>query len=253
MRDEGRGARDEGNPILRRLPDSRFSEVAPLWTGETAVIIGGGPSLSFADVELAHWAHKDTRVRCIAINDSYLWAPWSDVCYFADSRFWAWHTAGIDKPVLGLSKDQVRQRFEDFAGQKCSVMWSGSNITDEGVHILRNKHFPHHGDGLSEDSQMLATGRNSGWQAINLAVLAGAKRLLLLGFDGREAQSGATHWHGGHPLPTPQEFYQAMRRAFSLGEAPLKAAGVTVLNCSPGSGLDNFTKMDLKTALGAAC
>ena len=235
--------------ILRRLPASRFSEVLPGWADETAVLLGGGPSLTLDQVALVQTAHDAGKVRAIAVNDSYLWAPWADVHYAADSHWHRWHTDGIAKPLLGLSAAQVRQRWASFAGQKCSIENTGANITDDAVHMLRNKHFPLHGQGLSLDPGALVTGRNSGYQALNLAILSGAKTVILLGFDGKPGVDGKTHFFGEHPRPTPAAAYEEYRRAFSAGEAAIKAAGVVVRNCSPGSWIDSFEKMSLEEAL----
>ena len=235
--------------ILRRLPDSRFSEVVREWEGGTCVILGGGPSLTFKQIEAVNKAHMLGEVRCIAVNDSYLWAPWADVCYFADGQFWQWHTDGIDKPILGLKAEQVRNRFAAFAGEKCSISVVGNRIedikiTDDAVHILKNKRTNY--QELSLDPHHLATaqGKNGGFQALNLAVLAGAKDIILLGIDGKPG-----HFHGGHPKPTPDHFYEAMRKAFSCAETAIKEAGVRVLNCSPGTAVDSFPKMALEEAL----
>ena len=123
-------------------------------------------------------------------------------------------------------------------------------VDDGAVYILRNKNFPSHGTGLSLDGEYLITGSHSGWQALNVAVLAGAKTILLLGFDARAPATGQPgHWHGSHPTPTPVAAYVAYRRAFSAGAAAVKAAGVAVLNCSPGSAIDSFPKMALEEAL----
>lgn len=237
--------------ILRRLADSRFSEVVREWESGTAVVLGGGPSLTLDQIELAQSAHAAGRVHCIAVNDTYLWAPWADVSYFADAQFWEWHSTGIDKPLLGLKAGQVRQRFADFAGQKCSIENSSDNIKEDAVHILRNKRSPNNAQTLSLEPGVLATahGKNSGFQALNIAALAGAKKIILLGFDGRPAANGMEHFHGGHPRPTPSHFYEAMRKGFSAAEGAIKAAGVLVLNCSPGSGIDSFPKMPLAEAL----
>lgn len=237
--------------ILRRLPDSRFSEVVVEWLGATAAILGGGPSLTLDQFHRIGALHRGSGwLRVIAVNDAYLLAPWADVCYFADSEWWAWQTKGVPKPVLGLNADQVRAQFAAFTGQKCSIQNSGANIKDDAVHILRNKHFPNYGDGISLDPGALATGRNSGFQAINLAILAGAKKILLLGFDGKRGANGEAHWFGDHPRITPVDvFYEAMRKAFSAAEREIAAAGVCVLNCSPGSAIDSFPKMTLEQAL----
>jgi hypothetical protein len=249
MPDQAGALRVADRVILRRLPDSRFSVVERKWEGETAVILGGGPSLTFLQIEKVHTAHLAGKVRCIAVNDTYLWAPWADVSYFADAQFWGWHSAGIDKPLLGLRAEHVRKRFAAFAGEKCSIGVVGNRledikIEDEAVHVLKNNRTTY--QELSLDPQYLATaqGKNGGFQALNLAVLAGAKEIILLGFDGKPG-----HFHGGHPKPTPDHFYDAMRKGFSCAENAIKEAGIRVLNCSPGSALDNFPKMAIEEAL----
>lgn len=235
--------------ILRRLAADRFSEVLPIWPGQTVVLLGGGPSLTPDQVELARVAHAVGAVRCIAINDAYLWAPWADVHYAADAHWHRWHTEGIDKPLLGLGAAEVRARWTSFAGQKCSIENGGGNVDDDAVHLLRNAHGAVHGFGLSLNRRMLVTGRNSGFQALNLAVLAGAKTIILLGFDGKPAQDGKTHWFGDHPKLESSAVYALYRQAMSMAENELAAAGVSVVNCSPGSAIDAFPKMALEDVL----
>ena len=221
--------------ILRRPAAGTLSEVAREWIGATAVLIGGGPSLTreqVAQVELVREQRRALRV--IAVNDAYRLAPFADICYFADSEWWGWH------------KD--RPDFQAFAGQKCSISDSGGNIKDPAVHILRNANGRGHSFGLSLDPEQIVTGSNSGYQALNIAVLAGAKTILLLGFDAREP-TGKTHWFGDHPKREPIAAYAEYRKAFSAGESAILAAGVKVVNCSPGSAIDSFPKMDLEDAL----
>jgi hypothetical protein len=185
-----------------------------------------------AQVELVREQRRALRV--IAVNDAYRLAPFADICYFADSEWWGWH------------KD--RPDFQAFAGQKCSISDSGGNIKDPAVHILRNANGRGHSFGLSLDPKQIVTGSNSGYQALNIAVLAGAKTILLLGFDAREP-TGKTHWFGDHPKREPIAAYAEYRKAFSAGESAILAAGVKVVNCSPGSAIDSFPKMDLEDAL----
>lgn len=114
------------------------------------------------------------------------------------------------------------------------------NIGDGGVHMLRNGGR----DGLSADAAALQNGRNSGYQAINFAVLAGAKRIALLGYDGR-AQGGQTHWFGDHPVRTPEANLACYARNFNNMTAPLQQLGVEVVNCSPGTVVTAFPRIPL--------
>jgi hypothetical protein len=220
--------------ILRRLPKSRFSIIERVWEGKTAVLIAGGPSLTQEQVALVRRAREAGGVRVIVVNDAYRLAPWADICYFADSQWFDWHRS--------------RPEFVAFAGEKCSIQNTGMNVDDPVVHLLRNKHFPLHGEGISLDPGALATGRNSGFQALNLAILAGAKTIILLGIDGQKAPDGKTHWHNGHPEPSPEAVYECYRRAFSAGERDIAATGTRVINASPNSAI-GFEKMALADAL----
>lgn len=237
--------------ILRKLPapDDRFSEVLKNWAGATVVILGGGPSLTLEQVRMVEVAHKLERVKCIAVNDAYLLAPWADLHYAADSHWHAWHVDGIPKPALGLTAAQVREAWARFAGQKCTIENSGGNVKDRAVHMLRNKHgVGTHGRGISLDPRALVTGRSSGFQAINISVLAGASTCLLLGFDAKEGDA-VTHWHGGHPRSMPVMVHEQWRRHFTEAQREIAAAGVRVLNCSPGTAITAFDRVPLDQAL----
>lgn len=236
--------------ILERIDGERFSKVNAVWDGGVAVLIAGGPSLNAEQVELVRIAHLKNTVHCIAVNDAYLLAEFADISYFADHHWWRWHTDGIAMPLLGLRADQVCARWAAFAGQKCTIENSGQNVTDEAVHILKNAHGKIHGVGLSSDPRALVTGRNSGFQALNLAILAGAKKVILLGFDGRVGADGKTHWFGGHPRPTPSAAYPLYRQAMLAAVRDIDATGVRVINCSPGSAIDSFPNLELCEAMG---
>ena len=237
--------------ILRRVEGSRYSEVLPVWKEQTVAVIGGGPSLTQAQVE----AVRGTK--CIAVNDAFLWAPWADVCYAADMKWHTWMTQGyrvlpggakqpIDKPRLGLKAADVVARWRDFQGQKCSVEWEGTDLPDS-VHMLRNRNGDVHGFGLSSDPSFLVTGRNSGAQAMNIAVLSGATRILLLGIDGGPDKDGQTHFHGGHPSACTPSVWDAIRQSFSAMEHELERLKIKVINCSPISQI-GFEKRRIEDA-----
>lgn len=103
--------------------------------------------------------------------------------------------------------------------------------------------------GLSEQRNGLATGQNSGHQAINLAVLLGARRILLLGFDMKPAGDGRFHWFGDHPIKTPRNVFSAMLQAFPKTLDPLARLGVEVVNCTPDSALQCYRKAPLRDEL----
>jgi hypothetical protein len=202
-------------------PVASYAVVPRLWPGATMVLLGGGPSLTPADVD----ACRD-RVRVIAINDAYRLAPWADVLYACDDQWFRWH-----RDVPG------------FAGLKYTI--DPRAASRPRVQLLRNTGST----GLETDPSGLRTGANSGYQAINLAVHLGAARILLLGYD-MQRRGGRDHWFGAHPNQTSPPF-QLFRRQFGALVDPLAARGVTVLNCTPDSALDVFPCQPLATALAS--
>ena len=93
----------------------------------------------------------------------------------------------------------------------------------------------------------IGSGRNSGFQALNLAIQFGANPILFLGLDMR--LDAGSHWHGDHPPglnnPNP-EIVEVWRRIFAAEAPRLKARGIDVVNCSPGSALDCFEMANIE-------
>lgn len=229
--------------ILRKF-DERYSEIVREWEGETVVIVGGGSSLTFPDIDLTIAARKAGRIKCIAVNSAYLTVPCADVCYFSDSHFWADHFRGVPIPLLSLTAEQTRERFASFQGQKCSIKNSGGNITDPAVHIVQNRHGQGSGFGLSLDPRYLVDGRNSGFTALNAGILAGVKRALLLGFDGNPGPDGRTHLIP-NTRPTPMDAYPLYRKAMEQAKEAITKLGVEVVNCSLQSAIETWPKKRL--------
>lgn len=238
----------DGKKPLRRSdgwPVDRFSVIDRLWEGETAICIGGGPSLTQEDLELTR------RSRVIAINDAYLIAPWADICYFADAQWWKWHTDGIKKswPWASFTAEQQRESFKTFAGQKVTIDATGRMIPAPEVFMLHNDSMDRQDTGgLSERPNALRTGSNSGYQSVNLAVLAGAKRILLLGYD-MKFSGGRTHSHNGHPTKGAEDSYTRWAKNFDSMRPHLHKLGVEVINCSPDSVITAFKRGDIASVL----
>jgi hypothetical protein len=192
------------------------------WPDSTVVCVASGPSLTQADVDLCR-----DRARVIVVNDNYRLAPWADVLYAADAAWWRLH-----------------QGVPGFVGLKYSI---GSGAP-KGVIRLRNTG----NSGLEVDPSGLRTGRNSGYQAINLAVHFGARRILLLGYDCQGGVTGTSHWFGEHPhgLNRPSTaMYQSWQTYFATLVAPLASLGVDVINCSRRTAVTCFPRQSLTEAL----
>jgi hypothetical protein len=192
------------------------------WSLVTTVVLGAGPSLT--DEQVLHVRNADF-VRVITVNVSYQKAPWADVFYGGDYLFYKVHYA--------------RMKAVAF---KHVEMWTQDNAAAERWQINRIRGVNREGLGHSD----IHMGGNSGYQAINLAFLWGCKRILLLGMDMRLGPHGEKHWHGDHeePLVQRQTFDQWLLR-FEKMAIDLKAVGVSVVNCTPGSALTCFPMSDI--------
>jgi hypothetical protein len=97
---------------------------------------------------------------------------------------------------------------------------------------------------------VIGWGGNGGFQALNLAVQFGARRIILVGYDMRLDKG--LHWHGRHPagLNNPTDKNVARwRRAVDDAAPALRALGIEVINTSMESALGNYPKMSLGEAL----
>ncbi len=107
--------------------------------------------------------------------------------------------------------------------------------------------------GLESDPMGLRTGRNSGYQALNLALHYGARRIILLGFDCGLGPAGETHWFGDHPHQLRNDGadrYAKWIVAMDMLARDLSADGVEVVNCSPSTALQCFKRSTIREELG---
>lgn len=92
---------------------------------------------------------------------------------------------------------------------------------------------------------MIAQGFNSGYQAVNLAALAGAARIVLIGFDMAAAPDGRRHFFGDHPeerMNAPHPFGLFLT-AFARAAPVYAARGIEVVNASRATALDSFPRV----------
>jgi hypothetical protein len=206
-------------PVKRRQPV--YQPVPKLWPGETVVIIASGPSLTKADVDYVRG-----KARVIAVNNNHELAPWADVLYANDGRWWAWHKG-----------------VPSFTGLKFTICrWAHWH----GVHILGRAHD---GKGITFDPTKLCNfGVNSGYAAVNLAVHLGAKRILLLGYDMQLGPNKQEHWHKDHRNKS-QSAYPIFRKRMAAMVEPLGKAGIDVVNVTRRTALETFPLMALEEAL----
>jgi hypothetical protein len=108
---------------------------------------------------------------------------------------------------------------------------------------------------------MIHFGSNGGFQAVNLMIQLGIRRILLLGFDMKIASGdsifGAAHWFGNHPNRTVSP-YKKFVEEFNGAAAILckenaysgaEHTSVCIVNCTRDSALKCFPVMTLREAL----
>lgn len=201
----------------RALPARPQAVAVPkLWPGSTIVCLGTGPSLTAEDV-----AYVQGKARVIAVNNAYTLAPWADVLYAADVKWWGWHKG-----------------VPSFTGLKYACHPSAA-LRWSDVQMLRRTGL----DGLELDPRGVRTGFNSGYQAINVAVHLGAVKIVLLGYDMK-----GSHFFGRHPDNTKPPFVLCLKK-FATLNAPLQALGISIVNATRQTDLLCFPRLPLEEAL----
>lgn len=209
----------------RRRMASRVAEPTqapdwfPDWRGQTVVVVGAGPGV----VDLAP---AQGRAKVIAVNRSIELCPWADVLYACDEAFW----------------DKIAPAFDGL-----KITQSEPAAARYGLRRVKLG-----ADRISTTPGVIGGGGNSGFQAINLAVQFGVKRIVLVGFDMTMAQG--LHWHGAHSRgmnnPTRASLSR-WRRGLDAQADRFRQLGVQVINATPGSALLAYPFMTLQEALDA--
>ena len=192
----------------------------PDWTGRTAVVIANGPSLTQEQLDSVFYSRA-----VIAVNTTYMMAPWAHILYAGDFLF-------------------IKTHHRRMAQCQGSIWTTDSTAAEQyGVNRWKGRNDV----GLGET--MIHLNGNSGAQAINLAYLFGARKIVLLGFTMREID-GKKHFHGDHekPLVQKQLFGEWMHKMeFVARDA--KRLGVDVVNADPLSAMTCFRMGNLEDEL----
>lgn len=175
------------------------------WRGETVICIASGPSLTAEDCDLVRG-----RV-AIVTNTTFRLCPWAAALYAFDRQWWNRYI------------DEVRKVF---AGRK---LCQSQHLIRKDIECVR---------------KMLGfrSFGNSGACAMSVAISAGAKRLVMLGYDCDYSDDGKSHHHGDHPeglrncdtMPRwPGQFERLANYAMKRGVEVVNASRATELKCFP--------------------
>ncbi len=208
-----------------------FGEVGPPpWNAAPAFLAGGGPSLRGFDFERLRG-----RGHVLGINQAMFDAPCE---------------AGItvDHVFLRANADRLRT----FAAARPLYLvlgneWARAGLPPiEGAVYLRST-----SDGaLSFDRSFVRRGATSGYAALNVAVLKGARRIVLLGYD-YTTFDGRSHYHDAYPWHhrAHDQSWHVWARHYRDAALVCREQGIEVINASPRSKLAYFPICSLDEVL----
>jgi hypothetical protein len=185
-----------------------------LWRGERCFILGGGASLT-AEIAERVRGHGKT----IVLNSTARIAPWADALFFHDYPWFRDH-----RPVV-----------DTFAGM---VITSSERAV---------KYKTWYEKTWARPPIVQAKPLSSGHHAVDIAVALGCKSIVLLGYDCRLVD-GRSHNHGDYNDGKGRA-YPVFLPMWKEYPARVAAAGVTVLNATPGSAIEVFPTVSLDEVL----
>jgi hypothetical protein len=204
---------------------------------ERIICVASGPSLTAEQGFLISTA-SDWKV--IAVNTTWQRVPMADVLYACDQNWWKMYHMAV----------KAKFRGECWTADR----WAAHKY---GLNRVQTYDNP----GLSREIGVIHSGANSGYQAVNLAYLFGARQIILVGYD-MQLTYDLSHWHGDHPpglgaLPKAGysnsgiddgRFDDWVSRFKALAE-DLALDRVEVLNASIETALPWFRRVPLADAL----
>ena len=198
----------------------------PDWRGQTALVIGTGPSAEDCPLDAAQ-----ERARAIAVKSAWRLAPWADALYGCEIGWWV--------AVRGCPQ---------FAGWKASASPSCCR-----VYGLRRIRLKPRAEILTQETGTVGCGLprgggHSGFHALNLAVQFGATRILLVGFDMTVANGAHFSAYDERNMAQEQRCIR-WREALDGCADRFRELGVEVINCAPHSALKAYPKARLAEAL----
>lgn len=185
------------------------------WPGETVAIVASGPSVSSFDFGTI------ARFKKLAVKDGYLLVPDAEALLIGDHRYARRH------PDLSAYKGPL-------------ILYTDPKELPEELADPRIQFIPKvAGRGCSRNPRELRGTFTTTALAINYAVLRGAKRILLIGVDGKAGPNNERHFTGTH-FEDWQTRYVRQRWGFSRLVDDLKRLKVEVYNLNRDSDIRFF-------------
>lgn len=228
-----------------------------MWENAEVWILGGGSSVPFqfgVPEQLVNQVIKGTVLpsvyspymeaihnkHVIAINAAYLIGNWMSMIFFGDKMWFL-------------------ENEEKLAKHPAVKVACHPNVR----HITWVKHLERVDErvkpyGLSLNSHSVVWNGNSGAAAISVAAAAGAKRIILVGFDMFYTKSGNVHWHDLYDqsrwtkeqrLLIADSAFKKHLMGFPEIAIDARIRGIEIINASPDSTITAFPKRTVKDLL----
>lgn len=214
----------------------------PNWHGETVFMLGGGSSVpeqfgvprevqrQVKAGELPMTAYspymKELMLEnVIGINAAFLFGDWVDILFFGDEIFWR----------------NYRDKIDEFPNQVITCCESFKDYMGKINYFTRVREKSL---GISDKPGTVAWNYNSGCAALSVAVQAGAKRIVLLGYD-MTGDVGKSHFHSEYFWQNRTPSYELHLRGMAAIARDAKELGVEILNASPVSVIKQFKKINI--------
>lgn len=151
--------------------------------------------------------------------------PWADAIYACDRTWW---------------QENAKAVREACTGEFWTINQAAAKT--EGLNLIGSER----GAGVSRMANTVMEGGNSGYQAIGLALLFGASRIVLLGYD-MQFTGGRKHWHPDHRRSNPT--HVAMGGWVKNFNLLASQSPVPIINCSRETALRCFPRVSLDEGL----
>lgn len=212
----------------------QLQKIKPDWNCPV-IVAATGPSL---DANVALECRKSRLYgdcRVVVVNDAWRLMPWADILYACDAGWWKVHD--------GVPGFRHGERWSTHEGTKPDDSnYKGDLPKEWRINYVRGRA----GNTFSTDQSVVHYGMNSGFQAINLALLKGATKVILVGFDMKRT-GGKAHFFGDHPNGLcVSTHYENFIPQFRIAA---KDCTVPIVNATPGSALDCWPRVALDDAL----
>lgn len=208
-----------------------WGSIPKTWIDYPVVCVASGASLNKYDIEYLRLARLADKCRVIVVNDCYLLCPWADHLHFCDLKWYEWHK---DKP-----------EFKSFQGIKSTL--SEEMPDNEVIKLQKGERF-----GFSTNPNVVNHGGNSGYQAVNIAILYGAKDIYMLGYDCKpQTHNGSLkmHWFGDHKIKTPISVCNIWLQAWESITRDIEVNNINLVNITRDTAIKNIKKRKLKDIL----